>query len=241
MSGLSEKFVASVAQALNAAHVPCVLWGHYLLTVHGVPSIIGSIDFVVPDPCLQMGAEVLAQFSNLASCSNAACLTSSPERPTPPPSFHVHIKSSEVTVSLFLQSETLWFLPPLDNRLLPAENLDLPPSFILASDTTVLPPWRPGRGSGVFTSTEIPVVVPKSHILLQAFLLLHARDAWNPARGFSISMIAYMEECVAADELLDANQLPELLRKLYMELMGGKTPVRQWTKELQRALGGVVT
>jgi len=41
MSSLSESFVASIARALNSNQVPCVLWGHYLLNVHGVPSIIG--------------------------------------------------------------------------------------------------------------------------------------------------------------------------------------------------------
>ncbi len=41
MSDLSSSFVASIARALNSDQVPCVLWGHYLLNVHGVPSIIG--------------------------------------------------------------------------------------------------------------------------------------------------------------------------------------------------------
>lgn len=45
MSIISDSFVASVALALNSAQVPCVLWGHYLLNVHGIPSIIAvSID-----------------------------------------------------------------------------------------------------------------------------------------------------------------------------------------------------
>lgn len=41
LSNLSELFVASIAQALSLTQVPCVLWGHYLHNVHGVPSIIG--------------------------------------------------------------------------------------------------------------------------------------------------------------------------------------------------------
>ena len=40
MSDLSETFVACIAAALNSNEIPCVLWGHYLLNVHGVPSII---------------------------------------------------------------------------------------------------------------------------------------------------------------------------------------------------------
>ena len=41
MPDLSPSFVASVAQALNSAQAPCLLWGHYLLILHGIPSIIG--------------------------------------------------------------------------------------------------------------------------------------------------------------------------------------------------------
>jgi hypothetical protein len=46
LSDLSETFVASIAAALNSDRIPCVLWGHYLLNIHGVPSIIvvGCLD-----------------------------------------------------------------------------------------------------------------------------------------------------------------------------------------------------
>lgn len=37
---LDNKFVAKVSQILNAAGVPNLLWGNYLLTVYGVPTII---------------------------------------------------------------------------------------------------------------------------------------------------------------------------------------------------------
>jgi hypothetical protein len=40
MVDISETFVESISQALNSNQVPCVLWGHYLLNVHGIPSII---------------------------------------------------------------------------------------------------------------------------------------------------------------------------------------------------------
>ena len=41
MSDLSELFVASIARALNSEQVPYILRDHYLLNVHGLPSIIG--------------------------------------------------------------------------------------------------------------------------------------------------------------------------------------------------------
>lgn len=41
MSDLPETFVAYVAHELNSAGIRCVLCGHDLLNVHGVPLIIG--------------------------------------------------------------------------------------------------------------------------------------------------------------------------------------------------------
>jgi hypothetical protein len=34
----TEVFLDSVAKGLNAAGIPCVLWGHFLWKVHGVPT-----------------------------------------------------------------------------------------------------------------------------------------------------------------------------------------------------------
>ena len=149
----------------------------------------------------------------------------------------MHIKDSEVTVALYPQSKTLWFLPPLDDSVLSAKKVKLPSEFVLASDQTVLPPWRPGRGSGVLKSDRDPVVVPKSHILLEAFLRLYARDSGKRIGSFAMAMIGYMEQYVDDDGLLDANLLPEPLKASYKELRQGRKPVRQWTKELKEALG----
>jgi len=182
-------------------------------------------------------------------CPNGkVCLASSQERYTPPPASHVHIKddaanADEVTVGLYLQSETLWFLPPLHSSLSSPQNLNLklPSPFILASDQTVLPPWRPGRGSGVFKSggddAAVAVVVPRSHILLEAFLRLYARDSGKRVGSFAMAMIAYVEEYIDDDGLLDVDRLPEPLLTFYRELRRGGKPVRQWRMELKEALG----
>ncbi len=200
--------------------------------------ICQSIDFVIPDDRLRVGEKALAQFKSLTPCPDReVCPSSSQERYTPPPAFHVHIEDSEVTVGLYPQSETLWFLPPLDSSFSSPKKSKLPSQFILASDQTVLPPWRPGRGSGVFKSDCDPVIVPKSHILLEAFLRLYARDLGKRIGSFAMPMIGYMELYVDDDGLLDANQLPEPLKTFYNELRQGKKPVRQWTKELKQALG----
>lgn len=37
---MMEQFSDSLATALNAAGIPCVLWGHYLWQVHGIPTFV---------------------------------------------------------------------------------------------------------------------------------------------------------------------------------------------------------
>ncbi|GAB1312203.1 Thioredoxin reductase [Madurella fahalii] len=241
MTRISQSFVASLAQALNSAQVPCVLWGHCLLGLHGVPSIIASIDFVIPDDCLEVGARALAQCDGLVPCPDPpSCPTTSKKRPTQPPVFHAHLDgNSEVTAGLYFQSDTLWFLPPLDHSLVSPSKFDLPPYFALASDQTVFPPWRPGRGAGVFESAVHAVIAPRSHILLEAYMRLYARDHGKRVGSFGISMIAYMEGYVEADGLLDVNLLPEPLRTFYGEIKEGRKPTRQWTLELKESLGVV--
>ncbi|KAJ4386112.1 hypothetical protein N0V93_009004 [Gnomoniopsis smithogilvyi] len=242
MTDLTDKFVSSIAQALNAAEVPCVLWGHCLLRVHGVPTIVASVDFVVPDDSLEIAAKTLTNTKLLSPCPDlSTCLASSPDRYTPPAAAHLHIDSSEVTVGIYTQSETLWFLPRLDISFPPDtqhKKLELPQQFCLASDRTILPPWRPGRGSGAFQSGYHPILVPKAHVLLEAFLRLYARDLGKKVGSFGMAMISYMEEYVDDDGLLDSDQLPEPLNTFYRDLRAGRMKsVGQWGHDLQKALG----
>lgn len=183
-----------------------------------------SIDFVIPDTCLSTSIRVLTHLDTLTPCPDLkVCPASSRLRQTPPPTFHAHMKGLEVTVSLYLQSETLWFLKPLDWSLSSPKEIDLPSWFIFASNQTILPPWRPGRGSGFLKPGQYPVIVPKSYVLLEAFMLLYARD-WEKRIGdFSMAMIAYIEQYVDEDGFLETEQLSEPLLTFYKELRkGGK-------------------
>lgn len=125
---------------------------------------------------------------------------------------------------------------PLHQSLASPKEVELPPSFAFASDQTALPPWRPGRGSGFFKPGQYPVIIPKSHVLLEAFMLLYARD-WEKRIGdFSMAMIAYIEQYVDEDGFLDIEQLSEPLLAFYKELRKGEKPLLQWTEELKEAL-----
>ena len=157
---------------------------------------------------------------------------------TPPPAFHVHVDATEVLVGLYPQSEALWFLPLFDESIAYPEKVGLPRHFILASDQAVLPPPRPGRGSGVFASQEDhPVVVPRSAILLEAFMRLYARDAGKRIGSFTMAMICYIGLYVDQDGYLDVSQVPEPFKAFYEQLNKGEKSVRQWEKEFKSALG----
>ena len=197
-----------------------------------------SVDFVVPDDRLNISTKAFTQLKTLTPCPNpAVCPTSSQESFTPPPAFHMHVKaSSETTVGLYPQSETLWFLPQFNNSLASPGTVQLPSHFVLASNQIVLPPWRSGRGGGVFKSNQYPLIVPKAHVLLEAFLRLYGRDFGKRTGRHALAMICYVEEYIDDDKLLDASKLPEPLKTFYMELREGTKPVRQWSSELKKAL-----
>lgn len=150
----------------------------------------------------------------------------------------MHIEGSEVGASLYLQSKTLWFLTPLEHSPSTTEKLEISSDYMLASDKS-LPPWRPGWGSGAFEPGSDPVLIPRSHVLLEAYIRLYARDAAKRIGSFTIAMIGYMELYVEDDGYLDANLLSEPIRTFYKELKEGKKPLRQWTKDLREALGVV--
>ncbi|KAH6643269.1 hypothetical protein BKA67DRAFT_670888 [Truncatella angustata] len=211
--------IASIAQSINSAGVPCILWGHCLLNLHGIPSIIGSIDFVIPDQSLMVSTKQLSQLSYLEPCTDQeTCPCSSPEQYTPLPAFHMHLKDSDVTMALYLQSETFWFLPPLNKELVFPTKHKLPEYFLTASDQDL-------------------VIVPKSHVLLEAFMRLYARDSGTRIGAFAMPMIGYVEEYVDEDGYLDTDKLPMPLRGQYLKLREGTEPVRRWTRELRHSLG----
>jgi hypothetical protein len=243
-----EALIVSIAIALDTAQIPCVLWGHCLLQVHGVPTIIGSVDFVIPDDHLQaasgvLNALALANDSLLTPCPCPnECSKTAPTRPTPPPSFHTHIYDSSVSVGLYLQRDTLWFLPPLNSTrdyLSSPTTRDLSSAsspFILASDQTFLPPWRPGRASGHFKPRQFPVLVPKAHVLLEAYIRIYARDVGTMIGSFAITMVSYMEMYVDRDGFLDVDQLPDVIKTLYCERRERRQPVQLWTQKLKKTL-----
>lgn len=211
-----------------------------------------SVDFVVPDHLLASSEDVLSALCRDADelfspCVDPdTCSTVSPYRATPAPSLHIHLtQDADISVGLYAQRETLWFLPPLDSSslLVPpgtdasAEVLpSLPAPFVWATDATVLPPSRPERSSGVFQVVpgRHPIVGIRAHVLLEAFLRIYARDVGTMAGSFGASMVAYMSLYVDADGYLDRKRVPPPLLALYETF--DSAPLRQWTAELKEVV-----
>ncbi|KAI0106886.1 hypothetical protein F4814DRAFT_452098 [Daldinia grandis] len=232
---LDEGLVKSISQLLSDAGVPSVLWGDYLLTVYGVPSIIGGIEFVVPDEKVSAAVAAL-KGSNLKRCPDPrSCVVSRERTQQPAPAFHMHLGMSEVDVSIRMHSETLWFIsPPPEDIFSRSQSLTRSQAsrYIFASDDSILPPPRHGRGHGAFSKEGFPVIVPTAHTILEAYMRLSIAHL-EEYNSFYLSMMAYVAGYIDADGLLDDTQLPEFCRKFWPDFKDGQRQTREMMNELQ--------
>jgi hypothetical protein len=95
-------------------------------------------------------------------------------------------------VSLYVQSKTLWFLPPLGPSLASPRANPLPRYLALASDPTALPPLEVGKGKGIFSFKETMVLVPRAHILTEALMRMMARESRKQSGHFVSSVRAFI-------------------------------------------------
>ncbi|KAI1284406.1 hypothetical protein F5Y07DRAFT_393375 [Xylaria sp. FL0933] len=233
----SQDGVKFISALLADAGVPSVLWGEYLLNVYGIPSIVGGIDFVVPDDKMPLAVATLKS-SALRPCPDLdACIVSGDSSPFPVPAFHMHIEGSEVDVSLRAHSETLWFIPPPKNpSTSKGEVAAETKRHYLEASSPELPQWRPGRGHGAFSSHGSPVLVPRAHILLEAFIRLASAFREDYCNYF-LGMITYMSEYPFRDGLINIDLLSEPCRSFWDGREQGRLTVRELMDNLQRDLG----
>ncbi|KAH0593112.1 hypothetical protein MHUMG1_09114 [Metarhizium humberi] len=135
MADISESLVASLAETLDAAGAPCILWGQFLLNVHGIPSTIAHLT--------------------------------------------------------------------------------------LASSSADLPPRRPGRGSGFFTTVEYPVVVLRLHALLEAYIRLYLRDRKRRDGAYARHSVKLLTPCIDVEELPGSREISDRIKRYYKTLANG--------------------
>ncbi|KFY36119.1 hypothetical protein V494_05301 [Pseudogymnoascus sp. VKM F-4513 (FW-928)] len=223
---IDETLVASISRILVESNIPCVLWGNYLLAIYGVPSIVdvSSSSTVIRGVC--------ASNKGLADCSELElCTAVVKTRTSPPPAVHFHI-DAEMTVSIYTQYSTLWFLPELI-----LNKITHSPDFILASDSR-LPPPRPGRGRGAFHASPFPVYIPTAHRLLEAFICLILRPPDGKYRCFAIAMVTYIGEYVDEDGLLNEEKVESRCKEFYSGLKNGRKPMRSLVEDLKAGFEG---
>jgi hypothetical protein len=142
-------------------------------------------------------------------------------------------------VSLYVQSKTLWFLPPLGPSLASPRANPLPRYLALASDPTALPPPEIGKGKGIFSFKETMVLVPRAHILTEALMRIIARDSKKQSGHFIPSVLAYMNLYVKPRGLLNIDLLPEPFGMLYTNycMEDGQMDDSEFELKLMRAVG----
>ncbi|KAJ5964922.1 uncharacterized protein N7479_004798 [Penicillium vulpinum] len=221
---LSNDLVSSIASLLDSICVPSLLWGNYLLTVYGVPTIVDEVAFVIPDDLAQVAFSSLISAGFLPCSQSSGCPHSNALRV--PPSFkHLHI-SDELAVSLYRKSDVLWEFEDL--RYLPEENLDI----MIASDNR-LPSASLGRGRGRFLSYPCAVKIPCAVRYCEALILLLCRDYDSTYETYWLAILTYIMEYVDGTDIFDESELQEGYRKFYSALKLGDPTMYSILDELR--------
>ncbi|CAG8380372.1 hypothetical protein CBS147333_9308 [Penicillium roqueforti] len=224
---LGNDLVSSISSLLDSINVPNLLWGNYLLTVYGVPTIVDEAAFVIPDDLTQVALSSLMSAGFLPCNQSSGCPHSDTLR-VPPAFKHLHI-NDELVVSLYRKSDVLWEFEDL--RYLPEKN----PDIMIASDDR-LPSASLGRGRGRFSSHPCTVKLPCAVRYCEALILLLCRDYDSSYETYWLAILSYMLEYVDGTDILDENKLQEGYRKFYHALKQGDPEMYSILDELRLSL-----
>lgn len=135
---LDNRLVASAAAVLDAAQIPFVLCGNYMLTVFGIPTVVNVRTSRQSELTSSNAYERASTLLLKMIASQKVAMATKYFLILRPPHIHLHITESE-RLGLYKKSDILWRLPNLLN--VDSENI------ILASDPNQLPgPDILGRG-----------------------------------------------------------------------------------------------
>lgn len=198
-----------------------------------------DIEFVIPDASLEAAKDALKTTSELKvalfPCDDpTSCVKT--RKAMGGTHFHVEPRRGPgvvvpITVILMLQSDTLWFLPPLGASLINPKAETLPGYAALAERQTVHEPSD-------YSSDNAPVVVPKNHILLEAHMRLVARDE---GRKGAENRLYYHNQILEAmgskwnDINLDL--MPQPFKAYYKAHKSGKMDLSDYIAGLKRTVG----
>ncbi|KAI1909473.1 hypothetical protein LOZ66_005603 [Ophidiomyces ophidiicola] len=197
---LGERLIASVSRLLDLGGIHSVLWGNYLLTVYGIPSLSNDAAFVIADDMIPPAQRLLCD-AGLNACTDCNCVVVQVTS-RPPPVIHFHLAMENQHISLYPLSQTF---PNICDIASATDKL-----IISASDPG-LPRPRIGYGKGAFSPEYNSVRVPSPTCFAEACLINFARyarrkDYSQPAYdGHYLSWVAYMMDYAYPTRHLDLN------------------------------------
>ncbi|PYI31704.1 hypothetical protein BP00DRAFT_343229 [Aspergillus indologenus CBS 114.80] len=223
---LDNNLVGSIASLLNAAGVPNLLWGNYLLTVYGVPTIVDGVAFVVPDALLEKGLSTLSGAGFLPCTQGLECpCLGAPQSLSS--LAHLHI-NDELVVSLYRKSEMLWDFPEFD---IATDSADI----ISASDGH-LPLASLARGQGRFPAYLSAVRIPTAIRYCEAVINLLCRDHKAPREPYWLAIVTYILEYVDGTEAFHEECLKDGYRQFYTAMKQGDSKMFHHLKTLRDSL-----
>ncbi|CAP91518.1 Pc13g04490 [Penicillium rubens Wisconsin 54-1255] len=236
---LDNDLVTSISCLLDAADIPNLLWGNYLLTIYGVPtvvdvsislqrSVVGTllilrqgVSFVVPDTLIEISYSTLSKAGFLPCTQSSDCPYSNTLR-CPPPVTHLHIDDEK--------SDVLWEFPDFE---IASHNNN---SDIWCASDTRLPPASLGRGQGRFPPHLYSVQIPSALRYCEALILLLCRDYGSVCETYWMAILTYMLEFVDGTDILDEEGLSEGYRPFYRALKQADSRMYLLLEELRRDL-----
>ncbi|KAL4868998.1 hypothetical protein BDV12DRAFT_185556 [Aspergillus spectabilis] len=220
---LDNDLVTSISSLLDAVKVPNLLWGNYLSTVYGVPTIVDGVSFVVPDALIEISFSTLAA-AGFQPCSRHFNCPHSNSRQ--PPYKHLHI-DDELTISLYRKSDVLWEFPE------PKAAFDHSNSDIMCASDARLPPATLGRGRGRFPHLSF-VRIPSALKYREALILLLCRDYGTACETYWRAILTYMLEYVDGTDILDEGSLRDGYKQFYHALKLGDPTMYSILQDLRR-------
>ncbi|KAL2824269.1 hypothetical protein BDW59DRAFT_162607 [Aspergillus cavernicola] len=198
-----------VAQVLDKAEVPNLLFGWTALALVGIDQGFPEIDFVIADDKIEFAVWVLAD-AGYRLCTESECqelkedrypdtqdpvLIAADNRYHPIAYAHYHLETSDYLLSLFKQSDTLPWLPDLKAGPPGKRNPDLS-----LSTEPQLPPardWEKGHhGCGGPWTELYPVNILNRHAYIEAVILLLCKDIDSSSKAEKLwrCMLASLSE-----------------------------------------------
>ncbi|PLB43194.1 hypothetical protein P170DRAFT_369818 [Aspergillus steynii IBT 23096] len=208
---LDNDLVGSISSLLNDAGIPNLLWGNYLLTIYGVPTIVDGVSFIVPDALIEPGLSTLLHSGFLPCTPSFECPHSNDAKGFST-NAHLHI-NEELVISLYGKSDMLWELPDFD---IATQNTD-----IMSASDPQLPPTILGRGQGRFPSHLSAVRIPSAVRYCEAILFLLCRDYGHLREYYWMAMLTYLMEYVDGTDILREESLREEYTPFYGAIIQG--------------------